>query len=70
MAGRRRVRLEEGAEIVYDEESGELVEVRVASDASAEEILVKLREGAFDDRLPAKVREKLEERLEEDLADY
>ncbi len=67
---RKRVRLEEGAEIVYDEESGELVELRVSSDASAEEILVKLREGVFDEKLPEKVREKLEERLEEDLGNY
>lgn len=70
MTREKRVRLDEGAEIVYDEERGEIVQLRVSSDASAEEILVRLREGAYDDRLPEKVREKLEEMLEEELGNY
>ncbi|AEM39277.1 transcriptional regulator, LysR family [Pyrolobus fumarii 1A] len=67
---KKRILLEEGAEVIYDEEKGEVVEVRLASDASAEEILVKLREGELDERLPEKVRRSLEEKLEESLGNY
>ena len=70
VAREKKVVLEEGAEVTYDEEKGELIEVRVSSDASAEELLVRLREGKYDEVLPEKVREKLEERLEEELGNY
>ncbi len=60
----------EGGELVYDEESGEIIELKLSSDASAEEILVRLREGEYDEELPEKVRVRLEEKLEESLGNY
>ncbi len=67
---RKRYVFREGGELTYDEETGEIIELKLSSDASAEEILVRLREGEYDKELPEKVRVRLEERLEESLGNY